>query len=154
MRIDDHRFFARDLNKDYPVCVKGEGVWVWDENGKKYLDGCSGANVASIGHGVKEIGESAFFGCRSLMGVLLERGLETVGDNAFAGCDNLTQITLPWGTGSVGRMAFFGCTRLSFVKMPATTRVRDLAFDGCAPGLRVFGGVSAGRLAHETGMGV
>lgn len=58
MRIDDHVFFARDLNKDYPVCVKGEGVWVWDENGKKYLDGCSGANVASIGHGVKEIGDA------------------------------------------------------------------------------------------------
>ena len=59
--------------------------------------------------------------------------------------ENLAQVTLPWGTSSVGRMALFGCTRLAFVKMPATTRVADLAFDGCAPNLRVFGGVSAGR---------
>ena len=74
-----------------------------------------------------------------------ERGLERVDDSAFAGCESLTQVTLPWGTSSVGRMAFFGCTRLAFVKLPATTRVSDLAFDGCAPNLRVFGGVSAGR---------
>ena len=74
-----------------------------------------------------------------------ERGLETVGDSAFAGCENLTSVILPWGTGSVGRMAFFGCTRLAFVKMPTTTRVADFAFDGCAQGLRVFGGISCGR---------
>ena len=99
-----------------------------------------------IGGGVRTIGESAFFGCRVLSGVAFERGLEAVGDSAFAGCENLTGVTLPWGTGSVGRMAFFGCTRLSFVKMPTTTRVADFAFDGCAPGLRVFGGVNAGRI--------
>ncbi|MFQ9448922.1 MAG: leucine-rich repeat protein [Christensenellales bacterium] len=76
-----------------------------------------------------------------------ERGLECLRDSAFAGCESLTQVTLPWGTGAVGRMAFFGCTRLSFVKMPTTTRVSDFAFDGCAPGIRVFGGVYAGRMA-------
>ena len=100
-----------------------------------------------LGGGIRTIGASAFFGCRSLLQVGFERGLEAVGDSAFAGCENLTGVTLPWGTGSVGHMAFFGCTRLSFVKMPATTRVADLAFDGCAPGLRVYGGVSAGRRA-------
>ena len=99
-----------------------------------------------IGGGVCEIGESAFFGCRMLSAAVFERGLEAVGDSAFAGCESLTQVTLPWGTGSVGRMAFFGCTHLSFVKMPTTTRVSEFAFDGCAPGLRVFGGVNAGRI--------
>ena len=102
-----------------------------------------------IGSNVREIGENAFFGCRSLTGVTFERGLERIEGGAFAGCECLTQVTLPWGTGSIGRMAFFGCSRLSFVKMPATTRVADLAFDGCAPGLRVFGGVSAGRMQQE-----
>ena len=103
-----------------------------------------------IGANVREIGESAFFGCRSLTSAAFERGLETVGDSAFAGCENLTQVTLPWGTGAVGRMAFFGCTRLAFVKMPATTRVSDFAFDGCAPNLRVFGGVNAGRIQNAS----
>ena len=102
-----------------------------------------------IGGGVSEIGESAFFGCRQLVSVSFERGLEKIDDSAFAGCENLTQVTLPWGTSAVGRMAFFGCTRLAFVKMPTTTRVADFAFDGCAAGLRVFGGVYAGRMAPE-----
>ena len=99
-----------------------------------------------VGGGVREIGESAFFGCRQLVSVSFERGLEQLKDSAFAGCESLTQVTLPWGTSAVGRMAFFGCTRLSFVKMPTTTRVSDFAFDGCAPGIRVFGGVYAGRM--------
>lgn len=99
-----------------------------------------------VGGGVREIGESAFFGCRQLVSVSFERGLEQLKDSAFTGCESLTQVTLPWGTSAVGRMAFFGCTRLSFVKMPTTTRVSDFAFDGCAPGIRVFGGVYAGRM--------
>lgn len=99
-----------------------------------------------VGGGVREIGESAFFGCRQLVSVSFERGLEQLKDSAFAGCESLTQVTLPWGTSAIGRMAFFGCTRLSFVKMPTTTRVSDFAFGGCAPGIRVFGGVYAGRM--------
>lgn len=99
-----------------------------------------------VGGCIREIGESAFFGCRQLVSVSFERGLEQLKDSAFAGCESLTQVTLPWGTSAVGRMAFFGCTRLSFVKMPTTTRVSDFAFDGCAPGIRVFGGVYAGRM--------
>lgn len=107
---------------------------------------CSTLTQLVIGASVRVIGESAFFGCRSLTGVSFERGLEHVGDSAFAGCESLTQVTLPWGTASIGRMAFFGCSRLAFVKMPATTRVADFAFDGCATCLRVFGGVNAGRI--------
>lgn len=107
---------------------------------------CHSLMQLSVGANVREIGENAFFGCHSLASVAFERGLERVEGGAFAGCENLSQVTLPWGTSCVGRMAFFGCARLAFVKMPATTRVADLAFDGCAPNLRVFGGVSAGRV--------
>jgi hypothetical protein len=113
---------------------------------------CASLEAVIIGSGVGEIGENAFFGCKSLAHVELERGLERIGEGAFAGCDSLTQINMPWGTQSVGRMAFFGCTNLSFVKMPPTTRVEDMAFDGCSNALRVFGGVNAGRMANNTGM--
>ena len=113
---------------------------------------CQSLEQAFIGAGVAEIGENAFFGCKALSNVALERGLERIGEGAFAGCDSLTHVHMPWGTGSVGRMAFFGCTNLSFVKMPPTTKVEDMAFDGCSPALRVFGGVNAGRMANNTGM--
>jgi hypothetical protein len=36
--------------------VRGEGCYLWDEDGRRYLDGCGGAFVANIGHGVVEIG--------------------------------------------------------------------------------------------------
>ncbi len=43
--------------------VKGEGVWLWDDQGKKYLDALAGIAVCSIGHChpklVKAISEQA-----------------------------------------------------------------------------------------------
>lgn len=43
--------------------VKGEGVWLWDEQGNKYLDGLAGVAVNGLGHGhpglVKAISEQA-----------------------------------------------------------------------------------------------
>ncbi|MDO9464420.1 MAG: aminotransferase class III-fold pyridoxal phosphate-dependent enzyme [bacterium] len=58
MKLNEHYFFARDLERDYPLAVRGKGSWVWDEKGKKYLDGCAGANVTGIGHGVVEIADA------------------------------------------------------------------------------------------------
>jgi len=49
--------FPRNLRLNYPVAVKAEGVFVEDADGKRYLDGCGGAVVCSIGHGVKEIAD-------------------------------------------------------------------------------------------------
>ena len=41
----------RTLNKAYPVAVRGEGVWLFDASGAKYLDFASSAVVNFIGHG-------------------------------------------------------------------------------------------------------
>jgi adenosylmethionine-8-amino-7-oxononanoate aminotransferase len=40
----------RALNKSYPVAVRGEGVWLFDADGRKYLDFSSSAVVNFIGH--------------------------------------------------------------------------------------------------------
>ena len=37
--------------KSYPVAVRAEGVYLWDDTGKRSLDGSSGALVANVGHG-------------------------------------------------------------------------------------------------------
>jgi adenosylmethionine-8-amino-7-oxononanoate aminotransferase len=42
---------------DYPIIVRGEGVYFYDGEGKRYLDAIGGANVADIGHGVTEVAE-------------------------------------------------------------------------------------------------
>ncbi len=38
--------------------MRGEGCYLWDDQGKRYLDGSGGAFVANIGHGVREIGQA------------------------------------------------------------------------------------------------
>ncbi|WP_227938231.1 aspartate aminotransferase family protein [Alkalihalobacillus deserti] len=43
------------MNDFYPKAVRGSGIYLYDDQGKKYIDGSSGAITASIGHGVKEI---------------------------------------------------------------------------------------------------
>jgi adenosylmethionine-8-amino-7-oxononanoate aminotransferase len=48
--------FSRDLRNDYPIAVRGEGCWIIDEQGRRYLDASGQAAVVSIGHGVQEIG--------------------------------------------------------------------------------------------------
>lgn len=42
-----------------PVIVRGEGPYVWDDRGKRYLDGLSGLFTTQIGHGRKELGQAA-----------------------------------------------------------------------------------------------
>ncbi|MGA8005845.1 MAG: aminotransferase class III-fold pyridoxal phosphate-dependent enzyme, partial [Burkholderiales bacterium] len=50
----DHVFY-RSLRKSYPTAVRAEGVFIYDQTGKSYLDGSGGAVVVSIGHGVEKI---------------------------------------------------------------------------------------------------
>ena len=57
-RYPESPVFYRSLARDFPLAVRGEGCWIEDENGKRYLDGVGGAYVATIGHGVREIGEA------------------------------------------------------------------------------------------------
>jgi len=46
--------FARSATP-LPKAVSAEGVWITDENGKRYLDGSGGAIVVNIGHGVDDV---------------------------------------------------------------------------------------------------
>ncbi|HEY7994675.1 MAG TPA: aspartate aminotransferase family protein [Candidatus Eremiobacteraceae bacterium] len=50
--------FYRKLHKQLPAIVKGEGVWLTDAAGKRYLDASGGAMVCNIGHGVAEIADA------------------------------------------------------------------------------------------------
>ncbi|WP_455661018.1 aminotransferase family protein [Pradoshia sp.] len=56
-RLEDY-VFHRDLTKTYPIITHGKGVYLYEENGKRYLDGCSGAVAANLGHGDKRIAEA------------------------------------------------------------------------------------------------
>jgi adenosylmethionine-8-amino-7-oxononanoate aminotransferase len=44
---------------DVPVIVRGEGPYIWDSKGKRYLDGLAGLFVVQVGHGRHELADAA-----------------------------------------------------------------------------------------------
>lgn len=53
------RVIHRDLSRAYPTLVRGEGIYLFDSDGNRYIDGSGGsAAVTAIGHGVPEVLEA------------------------------------------------------------------------------------------------
>jgi adenosylmethionine-8-amino-7-oxononanoate aminotransferase len=50
--------FSRNFKKAFPIAFRGEGCWITDEKGRRFLDAAGQAAVVSIGHGVQEIGRA------------------------------------------------------------------------------------------------
>jgi len=50
--------FFRKLTQPMPRIVRAEGVYLYDDEGKRYLDGSGGAFVVNTGHGVREIADA------------------------------------------------------------------------------------------------
>jgi adenosylmethionine-8-amino-7-oxononanoate aminotransferase len=47
---------GRSWTKDYPIMARAEGIYFYDTNGKRYIDGSGGTSaVTSIGQGVTEV---------------------------------------------------------------------------------------------------
>ncbi len=40
------------------MIVRGEGAYVWDQHGKRYLDGLAGLFTSQLGHGRTELAEA------------------------------------------------------------------------------------------------
>lgn len=51
-------FFSRNLKRHYPTVKSASGCWITDEQGHRFLDGCSGAVSANLGHGCGPIQEA------------------------------------------------------------------------------------------------
>ena len=49
------RVFHRHLHQLPPVAVAGQGMYLMDSTGKRYLDACGGAAVSCLGHGHPEV---------------------------------------------------------------------------------------------------
>ena len=89
------RVFHRQIHADLPQAVKGEGIYIIDAGGKRYLDASGGAAVSCLGHSdpdviraIKDQAESlpfahtAFFTSQpaeELAGHLIERAPDGIG---------------------------------------------------------------------------
>ncbi len=50
--------FRRRISHPHPEAVRGDGVYLWDAEGRRYLDASGGPIVVNIGHGVRAVAEA------------------------------------------------------------------------------------------------
>lgn len=93
----------RVLTGDQPVIVKGEGAFLIDATGKRYLDACGGAAVSSLGHDNKAVRAAVARQMETLSfahtGLFTNQPAEDLADHLIA--------RAPEGTGE-GRVMYLG----------------------------------------------
>jgi adenosylmethionine-8-amino-7-oxononanoate aminotransferase len=71
-RARDHLWMHFSRHSTYedgghvPVIVRGEGAYVWDDHGRRYLDGLAGLFTVQVGHGRAELADAAARQAREL----------------------------------------------------------------------------------------
>ena len=58
VRFPDGHVLLRNLNRDFPIISHGEGLYLFDTSGNRYIDASGGAMVTSIGHGNTEVAQA------------------------------------------------------------------------------------------------
>jgi adenosylmethionine-8-amino-7-oxononanoate aminotransferase len=56
-RNADH-VYHREWRKEHPVAIRGEGVYLYDDSGRAFLDGVGGVYVVNVGHGLQEVADA------------------------------------------------------------------------------------------------
>jgi adenosylmethionine-8-amino-7-oxononanoate aminotransferase len=59
MNETDKHIFFRSAGEINPTIDRAEGIYCYDDDGKRYIDGMGGVAVVTIGHQVKEIQDAA-----------------------------------------------------------------------------------------------
>jgi len=67
---------------------------------------------------VSEIGNSSFYGNKTLTKVTISSNVVTIGDYAFYGCEKLSSINIPHTIQVINDCTFFGCSSLSSILIP------------------------------------
>jgi len=105
---------------------------VLDSIGNNAFDAC--VKLTSIQCAAKEIGQRAFYGCKTLSAVVLEEGTETIGQEAFTGSSTMAieSLTLPTSLRTIGNSAFCGNSSLTACVFPEGLKsIGDCAFKNC-----------------------
>src|ERR1041384_7728649 len=87
----DTHVLYRDLARDYPLIVHGEGCWLVDRDGRRYLDAWGGAYGARPGHGGPAVGGAVTEQSRR---VASGSGMSFTSEGAESRADELASLTL------------------------------------------------------------
>jgi adenosylmethionine-8-amino-7-oxononanoate aminotransferase len=143
--------------KPVPTIERGDGAYIWDTNGRKYLDGLSGLFAVQAGHGRVELAEAAATQARKLAffpiwsfahptAIELSDRLaaEAPGDlnKVFFSCGGSESVETAW---KVIKQYF------RLIGKPSKTKVisRSVAYHGTTHGAMSITGVPGFRLPFE-----
>ncbi|MCF8127521.1 MAG: aspartate aminotransferase family protein [Deltaproteobacteria bacterium] len=56
--MTDSFVFHRRLDRELPLAVRADGVWITDDTGKRYLDASGGPICVNVGHGRPEVAKA------------------------------------------------------------------------------------------------
>ena len=94
--------------------------------------GCRSLSEIVIPSSVTSIGKGAFSYCRSLSEIVIPSSVTSIGDSAFSYCDSLSEIVIPSSVISIGKGVFSYCGSLSEIVIPfSVTSIGDSAFYDC-----------------------
>jgi len=65
MHFTRHSAYESDTSH-VPVITRGEGAYIWDDQGRRYLDGLAGLFTVQVGHGRQELADAAAMQAREL----------------------------------------------------------------------------------------
>ena len=86
----------------------------------------------SIGNGVTNIADDAFYYYESLTSITIPNSVTTIGNSAFECCDHLTSIEIPNSVTTIGERAFYNCSGLTSIEIPnSVTTIEENAFTSC-----------------------
>ena len=91
--IDPSRshIFSRSVGKLLTL-VRGEGVYVWDDEGNRYIDGSSGPVCVGIGYGVEEVADAV---ARQMEEISFAHSSHFTAKSVLACAEKLTRFTPP-----------------------------------------------------------
>jgi adenosylmethionine-8-amino-7-oxononanoate aminotransferase len=124
--------FYRKLTREYPRIVRGDGCYLYAADGRRYLDGCGGAYVVNVGHGVTEIAEA--LACQAgrvayVTGTAFTHdAVEEFAEEIARLCPGDLDLVYPLGSGSEGVEAALKLARQYWLESGQSRKHKLLAF--------------------------
>jgi adenosylmethionine-8-amino-7-oxononanoate aminotransferase len=151
------RLGSFDDDHEVPIMVRGEGAYVWDQHGKRYLDGLAGLFTSQLGHGRTELAEAASKQASELAYFPLwtyahPRAIELAERIASLTPGDLNRVFFTSG-GSEAVESAWKLARQYFriIGQPARTKVisRDIAYHGTTMGALSITGIPSLKTPFE-----
>jgi adenosylmethionine-8-amino-7-oxononanoate aminotransferase len=140
-----------------PVIVRGEGAYIWDDQGRRYLDGLAGLFTVQAGHGRAELADAAARQARELAFFPLwsyahPRAIELAERLAASAPGDLNRIFFTTGGGEAVETAWKLAKQYwKLVGRPGKHKVisRAVAYHGTPQGALSITGIPAAREMFE-----